>query len=50
MEPMKLKMNSAELKKRMKEIEKEEQETLEKEKIANDEFLEEIRNKEKIVK
>ena len=45
MEPMKIGMSSTEFRKRMKEIDKEERENLEKEKIANDEFLAEIRAK-----
>ncbi len=48
MEPMKVKMSSQELAKRMKEIEKEDQEKLDKEKEENDKFLAEMR--EKIVK
>lgn len=45
MEPMKVNMSSTELKKRMKELEKEDKKKLEEEKIANDEFLASIRNK-----
>ena len=45
MEPMKVKMSSLELQKRMKEMNKEDRENLEKERIANDEFLAEIRAK-----
>lgn len=37
--PMKMKMTSSELAQRMKDIAKEEQELLEREKRANDEFL-----------
>lgn len=45
MESMKVKMSSLELQKRMKEMNKEDRENLEKERIANDEFLAEIRAK-----
>ena len=48
MEPMKVKMSSQELAKRIKEIEKEDQEKLDKEKEENDKFLAKVR--EKIVK
>ena len=50
MEPLRVKMNSIELQKRMKEMDKEDKEALEKERIANDEFLASIRaKKDKIV-
>lgn len=39
MEPLKVKMSRSELVQRMKDIKKEEEETLEREKKANDEFL-----------
>ena len=53
MEPLKMRMGRKEFEKRMKDIEKEDEERLEREKIENDKFLESIRNKsvkeEKIV-
>lgn len=53
MKPLKVKMSRKEFEKRMKDIEKEDRERLEREMIENDKFLESIRNKsvkeEKIV-
>lgn len=45
MEPLRIKMNSVELQKRRKDMDKEDKENLEKERIANDEFLASIRAK-----
>ena len=42
MEPLKIKMNNTEFKKRMKDLEKEDQKKIDEEKIANDAFLKQI--------
>jgi hypothetical protein len=44
--PLKVKMSSAEFIQRMKDIKKEEEETLERERIANEEFLASVKKKE----